>query len=140
MMAALALACGDDDDDSPTGPSGGSAVLAIENFTATSTAGAGGTSNYRTSLRLRETGGAAATITGVTLTVVQSSGVTAARDVPPADAFATTMVAANGTLDSNMLSVSNVPIQASQLRVRIAYSSPNGTSSAVEASTAVTAG
>lgn len=115
-------------------------MVVIENFTATSSAAGGGTFNYRASLRLRETGGAAATITGVSVTLTQTSGVTVTQDVAPADAFPATTVAANGTLTSNTLSVSGVPIQASQVAVRITYTTATGTTTTVQASTTVTAG
>lgn len=112
--------------------------MAIENFTATSTAGGGGTFNYRASLRLRETGGAGATITGVTLTMTQSSGVSVSRDVAPGEAFPVTTLAANGTLDSNTFTVTGAPIQATQLAVRITFTTASGTSSSVQATTNVT--
>ena len=145
LAGCLAAACGGDDDDSPTAPTpppgtAGSTVLVIENFTATSTAGVAGTFNYRASLRLRETGGGAATITGVTLTLTQTSGVTVSQDVSPAEAFPGTVVAANGTLMSNTLSVNNAPLQASQVAVRIAFTGTGGASSTVQATATVTAG
>lgn len=139
LVVVAAAACGDSDD-SPTSPSAGSATLVIENFTATSTAGPGGTSNYRASLRLRETGGAAATISGVTLTMTQTSGVAVSQDVPPAQAFPATTVAANGTLDSNMLAVNAVPVAASQLAVRVTFTGVNGATGTVQATANVTAG
>jgi hypothetical protein len=146
LAGFLVTACGGDDDDesptSPTPPTGtaGSTVLVIENFTATSTAGTGGTFTYRASLRLRETGGGAATITGVTLTLTQPSGVTVSQDVSPADAFPGTTVAANGTLTSNTLSVSNAPLQASQVAVRITFTGTVGASSTVQSTATVTPG
>ena len=143
LVCALTVACGgDDDDDSPTSPSPapGSTTLVIEDFTATSTAGAGGTFSYRASLRLRETGGATATVTGVSVTLTQASGVTVTQDVPPANAFPATTVAANATLTSNTLNVSNVPLQASQVAVRITYTTAAGTTSTVQASTGILVG
>ena len=145
ILATLIVgACGDSDDPpaSPSPPPGasGSAALSIENFTATSTSGAGGTFNYRTSLRLRETGGGAATITGVSLTLTQTSGVTVTRDVTPAEAFPAATVAANGTLDSNTLSVTGAPIQATQLAVRITFTGTTGTTGTVQATANVTGG
>jgi hypothetical protein len=145
LLSALVVGCGGDDGDddgSPAGPSPapGSATLVIDNLAATSTPGAGGTFNYRASLRLRETGGASATLTGLTLTMTQASGVSVSRDVAPADAFPTTTVAANATLDSNTLSVTGAPIQATQLAVRITYAGTAGATSTVQATTTVTAG
>jgi hypothetical protein len=142
LLCAASVACGGDDD-SPTSPSpapGGSATLVIENITATSSAGGGGTFNYRASLRLRETGGASATITGVSVTLTQTSGVTVTQDVAPADAFPATTLAANGTLTSNPLNVSSVPIQASQVAVRITYTPAAGMTATVQATATVTAG
>ena len=115
-------------------------MLVIENFTATSTPGPGGTFNYRASLRVRETGGAGTTITGVTLTVTQTSGVSLSQDVAPAQAFPATGVTANGALDSNTLTFNNVPIAASQLTARITYSGTGGAAATVQATTNVTAG
>jgi hypothetical protein len=146
LLALAIVGCGDGDDDPPTAPSpapgGGAAtaVVVVENFTATATSGPAGTFNYRASLRLRETGGASAMVTGLTLTMTQASGVTVARDVAPAEAFSTTTVAANGTLDSNILTVSGAPIQATQLAVRITYTSATGAGSSVQATTNVTPG
>jgi hypothetical protein len=139
LAGALALSCGSDDPTSPSPPpGGGSATVTIENFSATSTAGGGGTFNYRASLRLHETGGAGATITGVTLTMTQSSGVSVSQDVPPGQAFPSTTLAANGTLDSNTLTVTGAPIQATQLAVRVTFTAANGSSSSVQATTNVT--
>jgi hypothetical protein len=143
LAASIVAACGDDDPPaSPSPPPGtsGSAALSIENFTATSTPGAGGTFNYRASLRLRETGGGAATLTGLSLTLTQTSGVTVTREVTAAEAFPATTVAANGTLDSNTLSVSGAPIQASQLAVRITFTGTGGTTGTVQATANVTGG
>lgn len=147
MLLCLTLAgCGGDDDGNgpPAGPSPspppGTATLVIETFTATSTPGPGGTFNYRASLRLRETGGAAATLTGLTLTMTQASGLTVSRDVAPADAFNATTVAANGTLDSNMLSVTGAPILATQLAAQITYTGPGAANATVQQTTNVTAG
>ena len=146
LLTAALVGCGSDDDEddgSPTGPSPspapGSATLVIENFTATSTAGPAGTFNYRASLRLRETGGGSATLTGLTLTMTQASGVSVSRDVAPAEAFPSTTISANGTLDSNTLSVGGAPIQATHLAVRITYSGAGGTST-VQATANVAAG
>ena len=138
VASLLTLSCGDSDD-RPTSPSATSAssALTIENFTATSTSGGGGTFNYRTSLRLRETGGSAATITGVSLTLTQSSGVTVTRDVAPAEAFPTTTIAANGTLDSNILSVTGAPIQATQLAARITFAGTSGATGTVQGMTTI---
>jgi hypothetical protein len=142
VTGLLLAACGDSDDPpaspSPVPGTPGSAVVIIENFTATSTGGSGGTFNYRASLRLRETGGASATITGVSLTLTQSTGVTVSRDVPPADAFPSVTLAAGGTLDSNTLSVGGAPIQASQLSVRITFTGANGGTGTVQAGTTIT--
>ncbi len=140
LIVVAAAACGDSDDGpaSPSPPPSGSATLVIENFTATSTAGPGGTFNYRASLRVRETGGAAATITGVTLTMTQTSGVSVSQDVAASQAFPSATVTANGTLDSVTLAVDTVPIAASQLGVRITYTSPSGATSTVSASANVT--
>lgn len=144
LLAATLVACGGDDDGSPGSPSPsptpGATAVVIENFTATSTTGPAGTFNYRASLRLRETGGASATLTGLTLTMTQASGVSVSRDVPPAEAFATTTLAANGILESNTLTVTGAPIQATQLAVRISYSAAAGASATVQASTTVVAG
>jgi hypothetical protein len=146
LLGVAIIGCGDSDDDSPTSPTpgaGGSAttaVVVIENFTATSTSGPAGTFNYRASLRLRETGGASATVTGLTLTMTQASGVTVARDVTPAEAFPTATLAANGTLDSNTLTVTGAPVQATQLAARITYTAANGASSSVQTTTNVTPG
>jgi hypothetical protein len=143
LLAATLVTCGGDDD-SPASPSPspapGATAVAIENFTATSTPGPAGTFNYRAALRLRETGGAGAMLTGVMLTMTQASGVSVSRDVPPAEAFPTTTLAANGTVDSNTLTVTGAPIQATQLAVRITYSTAAGASAAVQATTAVVAG
>jgi hypothetical protein len=144
VLAVTLVACGGDDDSPTPSPSptpGGSAAAAIviENFTATSTAGPGGTFNYRTSLRLRETGGASATLTGLTLTMTQASGVSVSRDVTPAEAFPTTTLAANGTLDSNTLTVTGAPVQATQLAVRITYTAASGAASVVQATVNVVA-
>lgn len=142
VVSTAAPACGGDDDSpaAPSPPPAGPAMLVIENFTATSTAGPGGTFNYRASLRLRETGGASVTITGVTVTMTQTSGVSVSQDVPPAQAFSTTSIAASGTLDSNPLTVNSVPIAASQLAVRITYAGVSGGTASVQATTNVTAG
>ena len=140
LIVVAAAACGDSDD-GPASPSPtGSATLVIENFTATSSAGPGGTFNYRASLRVRETGGATATITGVTLTMTQTSGVSASQDVTTGQAFPSPTVNANGTLDSTTLTVNTVPIAASTLAVRITYTSPNGATSTVSATANVVAG
>ena len=147
LAAALAVACGDDDP-SPTAPSptetpspapapAGQAALAIENFVATVTPGTG-TVTYRASLTLRETGGVAATVTGVTLTLTQTTGGTASSEVPPTDAFTSTAIAANGTLASRSLSITTPPVQASQLTARITFTDANGRTGAVEATTNVT--
>ena len=145
VVAGVVFAGCGDSDEAPAAPSpapgtAGSTAVVIENFSATSTPGSGGTFNYRASLRLRETGGASATITSVSLTLTQSSGVTVSRDVPPADAFPSVTLAANGTLDSNTLSVGGAPIQATQLAVRITYTGANGGTGAVQAGTTVTSG
>lgn len=139
LLAVSLVACGDDAPPAGPSPAPGTATLVIENFTASSTPGSAGF-NYRASLRLRETGGAAATITGLTLTVTQTSGVTISQDVAPTQAFPETTVAANGTLDSNTLSVTGAPIQATQLVVRITYTGASGGSRTVEEMTTVTAG
>ena len=143
IVSGFAIAaCGDDDPPaSPSpAPGSGSTAISIENFTATSTSAGSGTFNYRASLRLRETGGTSATITGVSLTLTQTSGVTVTRDVAPAEAFPTTTIAANGTLESNTLSVNGVPIQASQLAVRITFSGAGGTTGTVQSGIVVTGG
>jgi hypothetical protein len=138
LAGLIVIACGDDDRTSPTPVSG--AALVIENFTATSMPGPAGTFNFRASLRLRETAGIAATLTGVSLTLTQPSGVTPTREVAPAEAFPAAVVAANGTLDSNTLSVTNAPVQDSQLSVRITFRSSNGATRTVQATTIVTSG
>jgi hypothetical protein len=144
VAASVLTGCSDSDDapasPSPTPGTAGSAAVTIENFSATSTAAGGGTFNYRALLRLRETGGASATITGVSLTLTQTSGVTVTRDVPPGDAFSSVTLAANGTLDSNTLSVTGAPIQASQLAVRITFTGANGGTGTVQAGTTITGG
>lgn len=147
LVLCLTLAgCGGDDEDNgpPAGPSPppapGTATLVIENVTATSTPGPDGTFNYRASLRLRETGGATATLTGLTLTMTQASGLTVSRDVAPADAFPAATVPANGTLDSNTLSVTGAPILATQLEVRITYTGPGASGASVQQTTAVAPG
>jgi len=145
VLAVTLVACGRDDDSptpapSPTPGGGVATAIVIENFTATSTAGAGGTFNYRASLRLRETGGAGATLTGLTLTMTQASGVSVSRDVAPAEAFPTTTLAAHGTLDSNTLTVTGAPIQATQLAVRITYTAASGAASVVQSTVNVAAG
>ena len=144
VLSLIVAACGDSADP-PASPSpapgiAGSAALGIENFTATSTPGAGGTFNYRASLRVRETGGGAATITVLSLTLTQASGLTVTRDVAAEEAFPATTIAANGTLDSNTLSVSGAPIQATQLAVRITFTNATGTSGTVQATANITSG
>ena len=112
-------------------------AVAIENFVVTGAAGGGGTFNYRASMRLRESGGGAATITGVTLTMTTTSGITVSQEVAPSQAFPTTTLAANSTLESNTLSINGAPVQASQLAVRITYTSASGASQSVQATTNV---
>ena len=108
----------------------------IENFRATVTQGAGSVT-YRASLTLRETGGVAATVTGVMLTLTQTSGGTASSEVAPAEAFETTTVPANGTLASRTLSITTPPVQASQLTARITFTDANGRTGTVQATTNV---
>ena len=113
-------------------------VVGIENFVVTATPGLGGTFNYRASLRLRESGGGVAAITGVRLTMTTSAGINVSQDVSPTEAFSTTTLVANSTLESNTLTITGAPVQATQLAVRITYTAANGTSSSVQATTTVT--
>jgi hypothetical protein len=113
-------------------------TVAIENFVVTGSPGVGGTFNYRASLRLRESGGASATITGVTLVMTTTTGITVSQEVSPTQAFPTTTLAENSTLESNTLTITGAPVEARQLTARITYTAANGTSATVQSTTNVT--
>lgn len=142
-IAAAALlctfpACGNDDESrSPSSPTpvGRAAAITIENFTATATPG-GNVITYAISLTLRESAGVGATISGVTLTLTQTSGATAARDFSAVEAFGTTRIAASGTLPSSV-TFTGPPVMASQLAARVTFTDDNGNSGSAQSTTIV---
>jgi hypothetical protein len=142
-MLTFSVACGGGDDDdrssSPTSPTptGRAAVIVIENFVATASPPAGGVVTYTVSLRLRETAGVAATLTGVTLTLTTTTGGTISRDYAPTDAFGTNRIAANGSLTSSTFTLAGPPVMASSLAARVAFTDDNGNAGTAQGSTLV---
>lgn len=140
-IIALVLACcvstACDDPKSPTAPSaGGRSAVSLAPFDASVTFGPTGAITYRVVLTLRETAGVSATISSVTITLVEHSGVRSTTLVPPADAFQTTTVAGNGTLTSNAISVYGPPLfdltaccpryTVGQIVARVTFTDANG--------------
>jgi len=113
MMALVACcistAC--DKPKSPTAPSADSgAAVSLAPFNATVTFAATGAVTYRVALTLRETAGINATISSVTITLVEHSGIRSTTLVPPTDAFPMTAIEGNGTLTSNSINVYGPPL------------------------------
>ena len=98
-MLVLGGAC--DDGRAPTSPTGGQAVIALENVVASATKRVAVLTepfSYQVSLSLRETGGTSATISQVTTILSEASGATTENQLSATEAFGTTRIAANGTL------------------------------------------
>jgi hypothetical protein len=130
IVAATAVACSSCG--SPTAPSSG-ATVSIENFTATYFFGHPanpGTFVYDGSMRVREVGGVAATITGLTLTVIETQQ---SRNYSPTDMLGTSMLPANGVLPSSVFILSGVTVPAGQLTVRVTYVGADGRTGTAQA-------
>lgn len=135
LAAVLGLgACGRD----PTGPDGRAAALGIDATLVTARLASAGVYRYSAFVTLRETGGAGATLSTVTVAVVNASGGTSTADIPAATAFGVTRIGGRGTLVSSALAASGALGSASSFVVRIGFRDDRGTSGTAERSTPVT--
>lgn len=141
MAAAIAGADCSGKNKLPTAPDIGAAAINLEPGTAMATKSVAieGPFTYNVSLRVRETGGVAATISQVTVTVTNVSGATVETPIPPADAFGTTRIQAHGTLTSTGIVVMGPLAMASELNVRVWFLDDHGNTGSAHASTAVRA-
>lgn len=137
-LLCVAPGCDDRDDGNETpAPSGTTASIRVENFTATATPASGAIS-YRIAFTLRETAGTGATLSDVTLTAQTSAG-SIARTFTAVQSFGTNRITANGTLAASV-TFEGPPVAASQLSVRIPFTDDSGNSGTVQGTTNVTTG
>ncbi len=139
ITALFGALAGCDGNESPTMRHLGPATISIESSTTTAAAPpccARGAFTYRVWLTLRETAGVGATLSGVTVTVTETSGASVTSRISATDAFGTIRVPPEGTLVSNNISSSGPVSTVSEITVRVMFTDDNGNAGSVQTSTA----
>jgi hypothetical protein len=92
--------------------------------------------SYRTLLTVRETGGAAVTITQLTLRVTELSGATTIRELSATEAFGTARVGGGGTLAGTVTFAAPL-LTVGEMALAIAFRDEGGQTGSAQASTAL---
>jgi hypothetical protein len=138
LACALATACREATPS--TGPSAARAVVDIAPFATAVRLGAAGGITYATTLGIRETAGVSATISSITMTLVERSGTSTTNDIAPADAFPTATIDAGGTLTSRAISIYGPPpfdtalvaFTVARIVARVAFTDARGNNGVAE--------